>query len=103
MANAWRIYYDDGTVFADTDGSPEDAPMDGVQAIVEWKANGNVLVLEGHEYYWWTGDCWAQGGLNSLERWLRAFAPGVKFGRFTRDAIHKKIMREVDASRVRKV
>lgn len=91
----WKIWYDDGTKFSSNDGSPEQAPQDGIQAIVERKENGNVGVYEGHEYYWWTGDCWAHGGLNSLERWLRAICPGVKFGRFTENAIHKAIMEEI--------
>lgn len=97
----WKIWYDDGTTFSSDDGPAEIAPMDGVQAVVQWQDNGNVDVLEGHEYYWWTGDCWAHGRLNSLERWLRVMCPRLKFGRFTRNEIHRRIMEEVDGGRVR--
>lgn len=30
----WRIYYGDGSVFTDADGSPSDAPRENVQIIV---------------------------------------------------------------------
>lgn len=96
----WRIYYDDGPPVDSADCAAEAAPVDGVQAIVEWQPNGNIAVLWGADYYWWTGDCWAHGRLSSLERWLRLIAPGVKFGRFARNTVYEQIMREVDAARV---
>lgn len=94
----WKVYYDDGTTFSSDDGSAEKAPLDGVQAVVQYHPNGRNEVLEGHDYYWWTGDCWAYGRVNDLERWLRAMCPGVKFGRFTRTAIHQRIMGDLYGS-----
>jgi len=34
MAVNWRIYYDDGSTFSNEDGSLQDAPAFGVQAVV---------------------------------------------------------------------
>lgn len=90
----WCVYFDDGSVFSSNGTSAEDVPQDGVQVIVEWFDNGNVQIHEGSSYYWWTGDCWAYGGLNSLERWLRAICPQVKFGRFTKNAVHDAAVAE---------
>lgn len=90
----WSIYLDDGSVFLSDDMTPENVPQDGIQVIVEWFDNGTVQIHEGSDYYWWTGDCWAYGGLNSLERWLRAMCPQVKFGRFTRNTVHNAAVAE---------
>ena len=91
----WSVYLDDGTEIRSATTTPEDVPQDGIQAVVEWTDNNDVHIHEGHEYYWWTGDCWAYGRLNSLERWLRKMCPMVKFGRFTLNAVHQKIMEDV--------
>ncbi len=91
----WKIWYDDGSTYSSDQGSAESAPLDGVQAIVQYHSNGNNEVLEGMNYYWWTGDCWAYGQVGDLDRWLRATCPNVKFGRFTRNSIHKAIMEEL--------
>jgi hypothetical protein len=94
----WKIFYDDGTTFSSSDGEAKEAPMDGVQVIVEWFDNGTIKVTEGMEYYWWTGDCWAFGRLNDLERWLRALLPELKFGRFTKNAVHQAAIKEAHGS-----
>ncbi len=97
----WRIYYDDGSTFSFEDGPAEDAPLDGVQVIVERFENGNVQIHEGCDYYYWTGDCWAYGAINDLERWLRGVFPKLKYGRFTRNDVHKRAVREANGGRGR--
>ena len=100
-AVAWEIFYDDGSRSRSEDCAPENASLDGVQAIVEWDENGNPQIHEGCEYYFWTGDCWAYGALNDLERWLRAVLPRLKYGRFTKNAVHKAAVRAAGGSRSR--
>ena len=90
----WCIYYDDGCTFSSDDGTAEEAPVDGVQVVVEWFDNGNVKIHEGSDYYWFTGDGWAYGNVSSLDRWLRVMCPQVKFGRFTRNAVYEAAIRD---------
>ena len=90
----WTVWYDDGATHSSADGTPESAPLDGVQAITEHFENGTSEIHEGHDYYYWTGDCWAYGNLASLERWLRRELPNLKFGRFTSNAVHLKAVEE---------
>ena len=92
----WKIYYDDEATFSYGDGLPEEAPLDGVQAIVEFRSNNTVHPYEGFEYYHWTGDCWAAGYLKDLERWLRRELPGLKYGRFCKNAVFLKIREDMD-------
>ena len=49
----WKIYYDDGTTFSDEDGSLEDAPARGVQAIVCKDERLGWVVETGCDYYVW--------------------------------------------------
>ncbi len=86
----WYIFYDDEREVTSLDCSPKDAPLDGVQAILEFHYNGTSTVHHD-EYYWWTGDRWASGGVNSLERWLRKIAPQVKYGRWTSTKLFERI------------
>lgn len=97
-SEGWCIFYDDGSTFSSKDGPAEMAPLDGVQAIVEWLSNGSPQIHEGCEFYFWTGDCWAYGAQSSLERWLRKELPKVKYGRFTSNAVHKAAVRAAGGS-----
>lgn len=47
----WRIYYDDGTTFDDSLGSPVDAPTHGVIAICTRDEVHGRLVLNGFDFY----------------------------------------------------
>lgn len=81
----WKIYYDDKSAFTDLDGLPEDAPMDGVQIIMEYWPNGTRTIHQGSDYYWWCGDNWASGGPKDIERHMRKRPPialVVLFGRW---------------------
>lgn len=91
----WKIFYDDGSSLSSDNVSPEDAPKDGVQVIVEQKANNTIMCHQGQEYYYWTGENWVSGGLASLERWLRKELPNLKYGRWTSDTVWRKVLEEI--------
>lgn len=48
----WRIYYDDGTTFDDTQGDPEDAPGLGVVCIVSTCPDLGRQIMSGWDYYY---------------------------------------------------
>ena len=54
---SWKIYYGDGTTFSSEEGTPEAAPLEGVQAIAEHR-DGRTLLHTGGEVYRWTGSGW---------------------------------------------
>lgn len=65
----WRIYYGDGSTYSSEDGSPENAPGFGVQAIAhpDWTQGvGNVgyLVLAGYDWYAWQLEAEEWFGMN---------------------------------------
>lgn len=91
----WKIYYDDGTEFSSEEVEPEEAPLDGIQGILEFRDNNTAHPYEGFDYYYWTGDSWAAGYLNDLERWLRRELPRLKYGRFCRNAVFLKIREDM--------
>ncbi len=96
MEPRWIIYYDDDSIYTDLDGPAEKAPPDGIQGILDFHDNGTNTIHIDFDYYWWTGENWASGRLNDLERWLRAIAPGVKFGRWTKSSVHIRISKEIN-------
>ena len=97
---SWKIWYDDSTTFSSDDGSPHEAPVDGIVCISERFANGRLEVHHGHDYYRWMGDCWAMGNQASLERWLRKTDTLIKFGRYTAQAVYKKALEDASGGRV---
>ena len=74
----WKIYYADGSIYSNLNGSPESAPSNGVIAIVQKSG-----VIQGHNYYWYEGE-WVNGHGFDLYDYL-ARNSRVKFGerRFT--------------------
>lgn len=47
----WRIYYDDGTTFDSSQGTPSAAPSFGVQCIVTNDPDVNRVILHRWDYY----------------------------------------------------
>jgi hypothetical protein len=92
----WKIFYDDGTTVSSDSSKPEEAPVDGILAIVEKKGNNTIMVHQNNEYYYWTGENWISGGLNSLERWLRKELPNLKYGRWTKESVWRQVLEEAD-------
>jgi len=90
----WKIWYDDGETYCSDDGPAEEAPIDGIQMILERKENNTLNHHYGHDYYMWTGENWVAGHIGSLEKWIRKVLPQVKYGRWTKDSIYTKAMEE---------
>ncbi len=77
-------------MFTSSDGTPAEAPSDGIQIIVQWRTNGIKQIIQGSEYYYHDGYEWRGGYLNDLEKWLRKELPSLKHGRQTdADTWHK--------------
>ena len=63
----WRIYYDDGSTFDNTMGTPNEAPAYGVQIIIRTHPeNGAMLVYRWDFYYWQEGKGWFGGDIFGL-------------------------------------
>lgn len=87
MAAKWRIYYDNEITYSSGDGAAEDAPVDGVQMIIEWQDDkpDTKIVHMGMDYYLRVGDTWASCNQHDLERHLRIRPPKahvILFGRW---------------------
>ena len=54
----WTIYYKDGTTYTEQDGSPFDAPGDGVQVIAKERDDGSCTLANYSDFYRWTGESW---------------------------------------------
>lgn len=95
----WRILYDDGSVFSDTDGLPVAAPAWGVEAI--WQASPHTP-LYNKDYYLWREDydCWIEVDLVGLVDHLVTAAPqitAVKVGRTVPTPTWKAAMHHLNA------
>ncbi len=66
----WIIFYDDGTTYSDSDGSPYDAPSRGVQIICHESSDVGRVVNGKEDYYWWNGSRWHGGDLFGLYDYL---------------------------------
>ncbi len=94
MTIRWKIWYDDGTTFSSDDGSPEDAPVDGILAILEKRSDNTIMNHQNNEYYYWTGENWVSGELASMLGWLRRDFTDLKYGRWGNDSIMKQVVAE---------
>lgn len=92
MVTKWKIWYDDGTTFSSADGTPSQAPLDGIVGIVEWHDDKAQRPYWGSDFYHWTGDGWRAGNQADLERWLRGFCKEVKYGRWIPQTLWDKII-----------
>ena len=84
----WRIWYEGGSSYSNLDGSPFDAPPDGVMVIaVRAPAIGRQL-FANRDYYWWDTieSFWFGGDIFGLYDYLRRPGPRkVLFGRMVRN------------------
>ena len=93
-AGRWKAWYDNGATFSSEDCTPEDLPADGLLVVVHKKADHNVVVHEGCDYYFWNGTGWVSGDIASLEKWLRCVLPRLKYGLWTRDGLFREAIEE---------
>ena len=92
----WKIWYDDGTTYSSDDGLPEDAPVDGVQAILQWLPYDNYDIIPPNDYFWWLEDRWVSGSVSGLERCLRKRSQVILlFGRWAGSKLYYKILDDV--------
>lgn len=103
--NQWRIYYDDGSTFSWLDGSPEDAPPEGVICIVGYKHSGKRYIAHGGaidspskgyaQFYCFdleTQEWWGMDYAGLLDRLRRNLIHAFKEGRSIPDERFQAIM-----------
>ena len=74
----WRIYYADGSTFDSNDGTWDDAPVDGVQAVVVRHETIGRVVFTGREFYpAVNGEPYAT---DTIAAFLRKYVPSLKHG-----------------------
>lgn len=76
----WKIYFDDGRVFSSREGEWKDAPVDGVQVLVEFYDDGTRSLHVERDYY--LLDDGKGFGTNNITPWLCKQGT-VKFGRWS--------------------
>lgn len=81
MELKWRIYYDNGSTFSNTDGDFKDAPSDGVLGVVEKDEDVGRCVYWSKEFYFILPDG-TLGFSDDLGPFLRGLGI-IKFGRWT--------------------
>lgn len=67
----WRIYYSNGSTYSDRDGAIEDAPGDGVLAIVENDSLVGRSIYSGTDWYWRLDGQWMGGDIDGMKTYLR--------------------------------
>ena len=94
----WRIYYDDGSVFTDQDGSPWDAPRTGVQAIAQPNDRIGWYILHSADAYYFEASREGWSKADEYTKWdhlIRAYYPLLIFGRQMSDAAYQEILKRV--------
>jgi hypothetical protein len=74
----WRIFYNDGSSFSNTDGNPEDAPGGAVLAVVQEDKSVGVLVHQLNDYYVFNEHFGGWCGLDHIGFTQYVMRPGLK-------------------------
>lgn len=99
---SWHLYYDDGKVFTNKDGTPDESPKFGLVAIAQ-ELNGEIMPLAG-DYFAFHGPIgsvsarWFNHDLVGLLDYLVKDAENisaVRIGRYVDDADYKKILQNI--------
>ena len=98
MTVVWRIWYDGGGTYANTDGSPYDAPARGIQAIAQAEPAVGRQINAHRDFYWWdeAKQQWFGGDLFGL--WDYLIEPGPKkvcFGRSVKNEEYQDVIKRV--------
>lgn len=86
QGDRWIIFYEDGSTFCSQDGSPWEAPRDGVLHIAQCldAKDNDWCFLLGHDQYYYEEDrggwCEAREITTVMQHLLRARHPCVIFG-----------------------
>ena len=65
----WRLYYEDGSTFSDTDGEPWESPAWGCVALAQSALDGSDKIMVNADYCFWRVDLqrWTQCGTDGLD------------------------------------
>lgn len=93
----WRVYYSDGSVFTEQDGTPYDAPRTDVQVIAQEK-EGDYEIVHGRDYFyfeesrggWHTSDIFG-----AFDHLCRADRQCLLFGRMMADPAWRELFARV--------
>jgi hypothetical protein len=89
----WRIYYGDGSVFTDADGSPWDAPRVDVQVIAQEK-DGDYERVCGRDHYYWEPERggWCNSDIfGAMDHLIRSHRQCLLFGRQMSDEGYRQV------------
>ena len=92
----WRVYYDDGSTFDNSEGSPEDAPSEGFICAVGYDETGKRYILHGWNYVHWdrdTSQWWGMDEAGLHDRLRRNLVYAYKEGRTVTRTAFQDIMR----------
>lgn len=93
----WKIWYDNGSVFSSSQGEWKDAPVDGVQIVVEYYDDETKKIHIERDYY--ILDDGKAYGTNNINPYLRKYGL-VKFGRWSSDDKFKKLVQKAKEENV---
>ena len=96
----WRIFYDDGGTFDDSQGEPVDAPAFGIVCIVQQNADVGRTILHGWDWYYWVSEkveWWGSDIYGLLDRLLHRLATeAILQGRTVSRREFQQIMKRAD-------
>jgi hypothetical protein len=69
----WRVFYEDGSTFDSSQGSPDDAPPEGFVCSLGYDKSGQRYIMHGFDFYMWDveGDQWWGSCIHGLMDRLR--------------------------------
>jgi hypothetical protein len=94
--HAWRIFYDDGSTFSDTDGTPEEAPALGFICALGYDEAGMRYIMHGWDHYQWdkeSNQWWGMDLFGLIDRLTRNLVYAYKQGRTITKADFQAAMR----------
>ena len=94
----WRVWYDDGAIYASDEHSWADLPDDGVLVRIIYYADGTKQIQQGTDYYYeaphFSGEPVLGAGMDKDEIEKRYPGAIIKRGRWCPDEFYKKIVAE---------
>lgn len=90
----WKVYYADGSVFTDKDGSPYDAPRVGVQVVVQEK-DGDYELIHGRDHFYYEpkiGGWYSSDLFGAIDHLMRSKRQCLLFGRVMEDKEYHALM-----------
>lgn len=98
IVNPWRIYYGDGEVFTNENGSVYDAPRVNVQVIAAYHQEYNWELFSDSDYYYYDCDLdvwFPTDQFGMFDVLIRTSKPLIFFGRYIPTDDYKQIVTRV--------